>query len=290
MTVIVPRVEWGAKAATSVKRISVPTRELWLHHSAGNERGAAGMRQMQADHMTARRGKAAWSDVAYSFVVDAHDLTVFEGRGPGFAGAHTEGRNSISHGICVMGNFEHVEPSDALVVLLAGLVAHGHRAGWWPDQLSGGHRDVKATACPGVRLYHRIVDINARAAVLLGKEPPVSTTTATTITTRLQQALNQLGYGLAVDGDPGPRTLGAALHAIPALDTERNQLKAAIAAQLRTIEEERQAHAAVRERLAELETAIEVAPVDEVRRKAALLDRIAPVVLAAHSILHEGER
>lgn len=43
----------------------------------------------------------------------------------------------------------------------------GKRRGWWKTaRLSGGHRDVKATACPGRYAYAAIPEINRRAAAL----------------------------------------------------------------------------------------------------------------------------
>ncbi|MCP5028192.1 MAG: hypothetical protein GY929_18095, partial [Actinomycetia bacterium] len=107
-------------------------------------------------------------DVGYSFLIDPTTCIIYEGRGAGVDGGHTFGHNGISHGICVMGNFELVEPTDELLSTIALLVAHGHDNGWWPAELTGGHRDVGKTACPGQHLYDQIGTINARAAVLKG--------------------------------------------------------------------------------------------------------------------------
>jgi len=107
-----------------------------------------------------RRG---WSDIAYSFVVDRDTFEIYEGRGAGVQGGHTRGRNSISHAICVMGNFEVAAASDGLVDQVAALIRHGHQQGWWPSMLTGGHRDVGSTACPGRNLYAQIEEINRRA-------------------------------------------------------------------------------------------------------------------------------
>lgn len=154
---IVTREEWGARPPKRRHAISIPTKELWLHHSAGNELGAAGVRQIQNFHMDGR----GWSDIAYSFLVDQVSLRVFEGRGAGVAGGHTKGHNTISHAICVMGNFDNTKPTQKLIDRIAELVQYGHDRGWWPDRLTGGHRDVSATACPGELLYNKIHTINA---------------------------------------------------------------------------------------------------------------------------------
>lgn len=161
---IVTRQEWGARPPEAVSPIVMPTRELWLHHTADNNHGADGVQAIQRFHMDSR----GWSDIAYSFLVDV-DGTVYEGRGAGMSGAHTRGHNSVSHAICAIGNYQTILPPSGLLVSVARLVAHGHERGWWPSKLSGGHRDVGQTSCPGQRLYERIGDIN-RMALSSGKD------------------------------------------------------------------------------------------------------------------------
>lgn len=117
------------------------------------------MRSIQNFHMDSR----GWSDIAYSFVIDPVDLTIYEARGAGVLGGHTFGRNSISHAICIMGNFDREQPTPALIDRIAELVAYGHARGWWPKQLTGGHRDVRSTSCPGTNLYRQIPTINLKA-------------------------------------------------------------------------------------------------------------------------------
>lgn len=165
MVDIVTRTGWDARPPTSVKRITVPTPELWLHHTATDQHGPGGVRAIQNFHMDTR----GWSDIAYSFLVD-DDGTIYEGRGPAVAGAHTHGHNTVSHAICVMGNYQNVHPTETSIRSVARLVRHGHQHGWWPERLTGGHRDVGSTSCPGRYLYARIDDINRLATA---KETPV---------------------------------------------------------------------------------------------------------------------
>jgi hypothetical protein len=104
-----------------------------------------------------------WSDIAYSYLIDRESFEAYEGRGAGILGGHTFGRNAVSHAICVMGNFDVVPVPDELVTAIADLVRHGHQQGWWPSMLTGGHRDVRPTSCPGNNLYRLINEINRRA-------------------------------------------------------------------------------------------------------------------------------
>jgi hypothetical protein len=64
-----------------------------------------------------------------------------------------------------MGNFDSSSVSSGLVSTVAALVRHGHQQGWWPATLTGGHRDVRPTACPGANLYVEIAEINRQAVV-----------------------------------------------------------------------------------------------------------------------------
>ncbi len=165
---IIPRSQWGARVVAKLPNIAMPTPQLYLHHSAGDHQGAAGMRSIQRFHVD----NLGWSDIGYSFGVDPDTLEVFEARGAGVQGGHTFGKNKVSHGIVVMGNFETRHPSEALKIRLAQLVHHGHRSGWWGEQFSGGHRDVRATACPGYNLYLQIPYINV-LAINMSDENPV---------------------------------------------------------------------------------------------------------------------
>ena len=98
---------------------------------------------------------------------------MYEGRGAGVLGGHTFGRNTVSHGICVMGNFNEIPVSSGLISAVAALVKHGNDEGWWPSRLSGGHRDVRSTSCPGDNLYSMIEEINRRAVATEEEEEMV---------------------------------------------------------------------------------------------------------------------
>jgi hypothetical protein len=162
MPTIVDRAGWGARPPRGVVRIATPTPRLWVHHTASEQHGVAGVRAIQAYHMDSR----GWRDIAYSWLVD-DDGTIYEGRGTGVAGGHTQGDNSRSHAICLMGDFEKRLPTRSAVDSLVWLARHGAQLGWWYPTL-GGHRDASGaqTACPGRHLYLLLGDI--RHAVATG--------------------------------------------------------------------------------------------------------------------------
>lgn len=152
----VTRSQWRARNPSHVNTIPIPTPDLWLHHTGGAERGSEGMRAIQDYHMDVK----GWSDIAYSFVIDPISNWVYVGRGAGIQGAHTEGHNTTSHAICIMGNFEVMKPSDDLLRTIAELINYGVEKGWW-SKFTGGHRDASgaSTACPGKYLYAAIPTI-----------------------------------------------------------------------------------------------------------------------------------
>lgn len=139
---------WFAKPARSVLRAdwNRPV-TVFVHHTAdpGPRKSDVRryLRQIQRFHQETR----GWSDIAYNYLI-APDGTAWEGRGYEVVGAHTEGRNSKSIGVCFMGTFTTAAPTPAAVAafdqLLERLRLHG-------AQISGvhGHGDVYPTACPG---------------------------------------------------------------------------------------------------------------------------------------------
>lgn len=172
MVAIVSRSEWGARVPRARHRISTPTPRLWVHHTAGAERGPAGVRQIQRFHMDTR----GWNDIAYSFLVDPSGL-IFEGRGVGVAGGHTAGDNTSSHAICLMGSFEHRSPTSQALASLVALARHGRSRGWWVPTLRG-HREAPgaATLCPGARLMSELPAVRSRVATAATPKTPTERT------------------------------------------------------------------------------------------------------------------
>lgn len=160
---IIPRSAWGArgpKARKIMRRQAYA--DVFIHHtatvpSAWRADEGLTMRGVQKMHIDTRK----WADIGYSFVVFPSG-NVYEGRGFGVVGAHTEGHNSTSHGICLVGNFETEVPTEAALDAVRQLIAHGQGDGWIAATPNiRGHRNVGATACPGANLYSRLKDIRA---------------------------------------------------------------------------------------------------------------------------------
>ncbi|WP_051433251.1 peptidoglycan recognition protein family protein [Promicromonospora kroppenstedtii] len=173
MTEIISRAAWGAKYAPGPYTRKLGHLEQWLHHTVTV---APNVTPPFTDDYAAVRAVEAITEsrfgwgMAYTFLVTPAGL-IFEGHPIDRVGAHTEGHNTAGAGIAWVGNYDTSEPPAAMVRATAALLRHGKARGWWADvKLDGGHRDTKATACPGKHAYTLIDDIN-RAAAAAGPVP-----------------------------------------------------------------------------------------------------------------------
>lgn len=98
-------------------------------------------------------------DVPYSFVVfpgpDDDASVVCEGRGWGRTGAHTAGHNSTRYGVAFAGDYTTRAPSPGMVAAvrwLGSMLADPAGA-----EVTLGHRQTYATACPGDAAYPLLV-------------------------------------------------------------------------------------------------------------------------------------
>lgn len=166
----IPRSSWGANPLAPQGgdvRLSSRT-EFFAHYSLGEELGredtAAWVREIQRFHMGPQRG---WADIGYNFLIDKFG-NVFEGRGWLKIGAHCPNHNTSGIGVCFLGDddAEVQDISDAARRAFVELKAQA-------DQKTGknlrvmGHRDGKATKCPGDEVYDWL-----QAGMPLGSIPP----------------------------------------------------------------------------------------------------------------------
>lgn len=156
MVDIVTRAEWGARPPRGFSTMSTPSEKVYIHHTAGHERGAAGMRQIQDLHMAPEPAGRDFQDIAYSFVIDGEDGVIYEGRGVGIKGGHVFGAENRNHGVCLMGNYMNELLTDEARRSLVELLRHGHDKGWWEITTIIGHKHEPGQAghtdCPGTHL------------------------------------------------------------------------------------------------------------------------------------------
>ncbi|MBN1184431.1 MAG: N-acetylmuramoyl-L-alanine amidase [Bacteroidales bacterium] len=155
-----------------------PVYNIIIHHSAGNilsDNYTQVVRDIYVYHTFDRD----WSDIGYNYLI-ANDGTIFKGRDPGeyeqdnVMGAHFCGYNSNTMGICVMGTYTDVIPSDSAIASLVSLLTwkivkddlNPLLTHWHPLNYSlpiiAGHRDGCATECPGQKLYEMFPELRQR--------------------------------------------------------------------------------------------------------------------------------
>jgi len=207
------RGSWGARPPKTNPSVAPKLQMAFVHHTAGsNTYGYYDvprvLRGDQAYHMDVQ----GWNDLGYNFVVDRFGR-IWEGRAGGIdravVGAHSEGFNTGSTGVAVLGTFTSVDPPPAAVDAVSRLLGwklfiHGVDPGGG-NTLNGrgfnnisGHRDAKATDCPGARLYGRLPEIRASARRYGGPSDA-------------QLGANQQALGGALTSGPGVASRGPGL-------------------------------------------------------------------------------
>lgn len=131
-----------------------------IHHSSIYETDDwLTMQAIQDLHIDSR----GWADIGYHFCI-GQSGTIFEGRWMSARGVHTELYNTGSLGVCLLGNFEEITPTEPQLAATQALV------NWLALRLQlthlAGHRDFNAnTVCPGANLYPHL-DLIAAVALL----------------------------------------------------------------------------------------------------------------------------
>jgi hypothetical protein len=190
MPLMVSRKRWGAderlrahNGASCVRpKYTSTVLAAFVHHTADRNdytrtQVPAMVRAMYAYHVKSR----GWCDLGYNFLVDRFGR-VFEGRYGGaqlpVLGAHTSSFNANSFGVAVIGNFEQTAPPPAMLESTARVIAWkldaNYRSPLATVVLDGnrlhtvsGHRDTKATACPGTQLYNKLGWLKQRVNTLM---------------------------------------------------------------------------------------------------------------------------
>jgi N-acetylmuramoyl-L-alanine amidase len=98
-----------------------------------------------------------WDDIGYSFLIGG-DGNAYQGRSWNRVGAHAPNFNDKSIGICLMGDFTVSLPPPIQLEVAKSLIECGLEFNHIdPNYTLLGHRDVRATECPGESLYQEIL-------------------------------------------------------------------------------------------------------------------------------------
>lgn len=138
---------------------------LVVHHSSLYETDDLNtVRAIQNLHMDDR----GWADIGYHFLIGQNG-SVYEGRRLAVRGTHTEGYNTGSLGLCLLGNLQVDSPTKPQLDAAQSMI------NWLAVRLRlthlAGHRDFNdITVCPGDNLYELLGTLAVRAGLALGTE------------------------------------------------------------------------------------------------------------------------
>lgn len=189
----VSRAVWGASwgLTNNVQYKSTPTystvTHLIVHHSAGGNTStnwAATVASIFDFHVNSN----GWSDVGYNYLI-APDGTLFVGRGGGnnVVGAHYCAKNNNTMGVCMLGTYTSVAPTDTAWATLEKIFAwkavesninpatSAPLSNLGSIPVVNGHRSGCATECPGDSTFNRLPALRTRLAAITTACRAVST-------------------------------------------------------------------------------------------------------------------
>ena len=209
---VIPRSGWGADESL---RFDATGKEIWppaffpiqkviVHHTATHNNDpdpASTIRSIYQYHAVTQ----GWGDIGYNFLIDESGR-IYEGRysrpyapgesptgedasGNGVTAAHTQGYNSGTVGIALLGTLTNQDATPAARNALERLIAwidDSHRidpqgSALYTNPVSGtqatfpniaGHRDLAATECPGGAFYATLPTIRSDVAALIAAAQP----------------------------------------------------------------------------------------------------------------------
>jgi hypothetical protein len=163
---VLPRSAWakGEPIPARMDRM-LPIRRITVHHDGmgagftNTSRGAAAER-LEAIRRAHVNRRPAFGDIGYHYIIDPAGR-VWQGRPLAWQGAHVGGQNHGNIGICMLGNFEQHEATNAQLAGLERFIAMQMRTHRINLRNVHSHRELAATACPGRLLQPRIVSMRS---------------------------------------------------------------------------------------------------------------------------------
>ncbi|SMG27673.1 Por secretion system C-terminal sorting domain-containing protein [Marivirga sericea] len=184
LTGVIQQSEWRAGLPEpSYTRSFTTTENMIVHHSAGSNNISDYTQAVRSIYIfhTEENG---WSDIGYNYLV-APNGVIYAGRDPAAGdqdkvlGAHFCGSNSSTMGICLMGNYETVEPPSEMLESLEQVLSwKAFKDDLAPLDVSAhplnsnlgviaGHQEGCSTLCPGENVYKRLQQIRVNVEAQL---------------------------------------------------------------------------------------------------------------------------
>lgn len=155
---IVGEKTWAKIVVSDVVKSKRMINEIIVHCTATPEGQDTTVEQIRKNHMApVIKGGRGWSDIGYHYVI-YRDGSIHNGRNVDVAGAHCNGHNHHSIGVCYVGGLENrpgvayaeLKPkdtrTDAQKAALLKLLKELKRL--YPNAKIRGHRDFANKACP----------------------------------------------------------------------------------------------------------------------------------------------
>ncbi|RUA33871.1 MAG: hypothetical protein DSY77_08030, partial [Bacteroidetes bacterium] len=124
---VIQQSEWrDGLPEPNYNRSFTTTENLIVHHSAGSN-NITDFTQAVRDIYIFHTQENGWSDIGYNYLI-APDGVIYAGRDPDTGsqdevmGAHFCGSNSNTMGVCLLGNYETIEPEFSMLESLEGLL------------------------------------------------------------------------------------------------------------------------------------------------------------------------
>ena len=180
-------IDWKWKSGLSS---SAKTNYVVLHHAA-----AKACSPYQVDSWHKANG---WTGIGYHYFV-RKDGTIYRGRPEWATGAHAQGKNQESIGICAEGNYdeEYIMPDtqkDSIQELLRDIKLR------YPNTTVKGHRNVGATSCPGK--YYPLSEMMTFYRNIIPNESEVlSVTQYEELKKEINQLKTRVGYFNYIDNN-----------------------------------------------------------------------------------------
>lgn len=167
----------GTHPADNTPSYTTPT-HIIIHHSGNNYSSGTNYSSVIRSIWNYHVNTNGWEDIGYNWLIDPNGV-LYEGRGDGVRGAHFSGMNSYTMGVCLIGNFQTVNPTTNAINKLEDLIAweatdksidvltssYLGSTGLYLRHISG-HRDGGSTDCPGDNLYNLIPSIRTAVSNL----------------------------------------------------------------------------------------------------------------------------
>jgi len=127
-------------------------RYIIIHHSLTRDRQVVDFEAIRRWHKGEIPGSPyKFEDIGYNAVIENVKgvLTIYNGRSLDIKGAHTRGRNHDAIGICLVGNYDIIEPTHDQYFILSSLCRYYKDKFDIPTRNILGHRSFSSKSCPG---------------------------------------------------------------------------------------------------------------------------------------------